>query len=94
MISRHADHTDRQIASLPARTKERVVKAIVSDVPTGAVARHKGWWGVMGRWHNGARRFHRWDADDIRLWPYEVVEMLEQTVQQTTHPKDDSGSRA
>ena len=70
-----------------ALPRERVVKKIVSDVPTGAVARHKGWWGVSGKWSGqGARRFDRWDAPSIRIWSYEEVSVVE--IQQNGRPSE------
>lgn len=48
-------------------------RMVVADVPTGTVARRLGYWGVMGKWTRGSRRFDRWDAPAIRLYAYDEV---------------------
>lgn len=70
----------------------RYVKKIVRDVPLNRIVRWKGEYGVLLALETPGkrgRRFDSWEGPPVKLFLYEVVEVLELSRKVQTAPSDE-----
>ena len=62
----------------------RFVPTVVADVGSNKIIRWKGEYGVLSCWEGKGkpgRRFESWEGPPVKLYPYEVVELVVNYVQ-------------